>query len=143
MIYATLWCKSIHGAVHDREWGYCGPTGMPTRPELPLSPILDLIISITRRHHPPSCSSCPNSSFIRDRNFTMLLSSSNQSEPVHLTALPAEVLHHILQWLNPADLAALPLVCHMLHAFVNSNQALCREIYLNSLVGFFLFKSSK
>ncbi|KAF4975139.1 hypothetical protein FZEAL_8038 [Fusarium zealandicum] len=54
-------------------------------------------------------------------------------EPVLLTALPAEILHHILQWLAPADLISLPRVCSALHVFVKSNRKLYRDVYLNTL----------
>lgn len=58
-----------------------------------------------------------------------------ERETPHLTTLPPEILHSTFQWLYPADLIALPRVCRMLHAFVQGNQPLCRQIYLNSLVG--------
>ncbi|KAF5004515.1 hypothetical protein FDECE_8999 [Fusarium decemcellulare] len=50
-----------------------------------------------------------------------------------LTALPAEILHHILRWLAPADLFSLPRVSSALNAFTKGNRKLYRDVYLNTL----------
>ncbi|RFU77840.1 f-box domain-containing [Trichoderma arundinaceum] len=50
----------------------------------------------------------------------------------HLTTLPNEILHNILQWLPPRDLGSLPRVCRALRNFVNENQKLCQDIYLHN-----------
>ncbi|KAI8679778.1 F-box domain-containing protein [Fusarium keratoplasticum] len=51
-----------------------------------------------------------------------------------LTLLPAEVLHHILQFLPPADLVLrVPCVCSALHAFIKGNRNLFRQVYLDVL----------
>lgn len=52
----------------------------------------------------------------------------------HLTTLPNEILHNILQWLSPRDLGSLPRVCRALHGFVTGNQKLCEDIYLHTFV---------
>lgn len=48
--------------------------------------------------------------------------------------LPTEILHHILQWVEPADLMRLPRVCSALKNITKSNK-LYRDVYLNQLVG--------
>jgi hypothetical protein len=53
---------------------------------------------------------------------------------VHLTLLPAEILHNILVFVDPADLGALPRTCRYLYGFVTGNAALCRDIYYRTLV---------
>ncbi|KAL7789066.1 hypothetical protein V8C37DRAFT_411418 [Trichoderma ceciliae] len=50
----------------------------------------------------------------------------------HLTTLPNEILHNILQWLTPRDLGSLPRVCRALRSFVNENHKLCQEVYLHN-----------
>ncbi|RSM18436.1 hypothetical protein CDV31_002761 [Fusarium ambrosium] len=51
-----------------------------------------------------------------------------------LTLLPAEVLHHILQFLPPTDLVLrVPLVCSNLHTFIKGNRNLFRQVYLGAL----------
>ncbi|KAF7543558.1 hypothetical protein G7Z17_g10638 [Cylindrodendrum hubeiense] len=50
-----------------------------------------------------------------------------------LTNLPSEVLHLVLQWLDPADIVILPRVCSLLYAFTKGNKALCRAVYLKHL----------
>ncbi|PTB80497.1 hypothetical protein M440DRAFT_1397867 [Trichoderma longibrachiatum ATCC 18648] len=50
----------------------------------------------------------------------------------HLTTLPNEILHNILQWMSPRDLGSLPRVCRALHGFVKGNQKLCEDIYLHN-----------
>ncbi|KAL7937961.1 hypothetical protein V8C35DRAFT_290407 [Trichoderma chlorosporum] len=49
----------------------------------------------------------------------------------HLTALPNEILHNILQWMAPRDLGSLPRVCRALDSFVKDNQKLCEDIYMH------------
>lgn len=56
------------------------------------------------------------------------------TETSHLTALPAEILHNILQWIYPADLVVLPRVCRLLYEYVKGNQTLYRAVYLETLV---------
>ncbi|CAG7560205.1 unnamed protein product [Fusarium equiseti] len=46
--------------------------------------------------------------------------------------LPTEILHHILQWVEPADLMRLPRVCSAFKSITNSNK-LYRDVYLNQL----------
>lgn len=52
----------------------------------------------------------------------------------HILLLPTEMLHHILSYVNPEDLGALPLTCKGLNSFVKANKALYRDIYLRHLV---------
>jgi hypothetical protein len=62
---------------------------------------------------------------------------ADSSEPaaiIHLTLLPAEILHGIFSWLEPKDLASLPLCCRFFNSYVKGNHRLCRDIYLNHLV---------
>ena len=51
-----------------------------------------------------------------------------------LISLPAEILHHILQWTLPADLVSLPRVSRAIHSFIQGNQKLHQDVYLNYLV---------
>ncbi|KAH6979517.1 hypothetical protein EDB82DRAFT_449350 [Fusarium venenatum] len=46
--------------------------------------------------------------------------------------LPTEILHHILQWVEPADLMRLPRVCSAFKNITNSKK-LYRDVYLNQL----------
>ncbi|KAK0630645.1 hypothetical protein B0T17DRAFT_489098 [Bombardia bombarda] len=52
---------------------------------------------------------------------------------VLLTLLPPEIVHNILSWIRPEDLAAVPRTCRYLHSLVKGNNALCRDIYRNTL----------
>jgi len=52
----------------------------------------------------------------------------------HITQLPAEILHNILGFVEPADLGRLLLTCRYLYGFVDGNSALCRDIYHRTLV---------
>lgn len=66
----------------------------------------------------------------------------------NLTNLPPEILHHILQWLQPADLiVTLPRVCRSLNAFTKGNRNLYRANYLHNLVSccifFYFFQTLK
>jgi hypothetical protein len=47
--------------------------------------------------------------------------------------LPTEILHHILQWVEPADLMRLPRVCSAFKNITNSKK-LYRDVYLNQMV---------
>jgi hypothetical protein len=60
--------------------------------------------------------------------------ASDAGEMIHITQLPAEILHHIFRWLEPTDLATLPRTCHFINEYVKGNQRLCHDIYLNVLV---------
>lgn len=51
-----------------------------------------------------------------------------------LVSLPPEIVHHIVQWLTPAELVELPLVCRALSGFVRGNSKLHQDVYLNYLV---------
>lgn len=50
-----------------------------------------------------------------------------------LTGLPHEILHNILQWVEPVDLARLSRTCHILHRFISENRALFKDILLQRL----------
>ncbi|VUC25352.1 unnamed protein product [Clonostachys rosea] len=52
------------------------------------------------------------------------------AETAYLIGLPPEILHHILIWLDPADLAPVSKVCQFLYKVVKGNQKLCQDIYL-------------
>ncbi|KAJ9149030.1 F-box domain-containing protein [Pleurostoma richardsiae] len=52
---------------------------------------------------------------------------------VLLTQLPPEILHHVLSYVAPEDLARLAYVCRDIYYFVTANSALHQAIYLNSL----------
>ncbi|KAF5017448.1 hypothetical protein F66182_10618 [Fusarium sp. NRRL 66182] len=56
-----------------------------------------------------------------------------QAESLLLTALPAEILHHILRWTEPADLIQLHRVSSALNNFIKTNRKLHRDVYMNSL----------
>ncbi|CVK99982.1 uncharacterized protein FMAN_02652 [Fusarium mangiferae] len=47
--------------------------------------------------------------------------------------LPAEILHHILQWIAPADLVILPRVSKGFYTVVKTNHKLYRDVYMNTL----------
>ncbi|KAM5348214.1 hypothetical protein ACJ41O_008038 [Fusarium nematophilum] len=69
---------------------------------------------------------------MRRRRDNLLLAVC-EHESMLLTALPAEILHHILQWLTPTDLITLPRVCSALNTFTKGNRKLHHDVYLNSL----------
>ncbi|TDZ65108.1 hypothetical protein CTRI78_v003629 [Colletotrichum trifolii] len=52
---------------------------------------------------------------------------------LHLSLLPAEILHHIFSGLEPRDLGRLPRTCRFLNSYVKGNQALYKDVYLNAL----------
>jgi len=60
--------------------------------------------------------------------------TSTPVDMLHLNLLPAEILHNILRFVDPRDLATLPRVCRYLHGYVQGNQRLCRDIYLHHMV---------
>ncbi|EMT60384.1 hypothetical protein FOC4_g10011653 [Fusarium odoratissimum] len=52
---------------------------------------------------------------------------------VPILQLPAEILHHILQWIAPADLIILPRVCKAFQTVTKVNHKLYRDVYMNTL----------
>ncbi|ATY60361.1 F-box domain-containing [Cordyceps militaris] len=51
-----------------------------------------------------------------------------------LTALPAELLHHIFAFLDPRDLGAgVPRVCRAFNDYIKGNWKLFQDVYLNHL----------
>ncbi|OLN95555.1 hypothetical protein CCHL11_04910 [Colletotrichum chlorophyti] len=52
---------------------------------------------------------------------------------LHITMLPAEILHHVFSGLEPRDLGRLPRTCRFLYNYVKDNQRLSKDVYLNSL----------
>ncbi|KAH6856798.1 hypothetical protein B0I37DRAFT_403282 [Chaetomium sp. MPI-CAGE-AT-0009] len=50
-----------------------------------------------------------------------------------LAHLPPEILHNILTYVDPEDLAWLPLTCRLFNNFIKGNNPLCRAIYLRIL----------
>jgi hypothetical protein len=61
-----------------------------------------------------------------------IMDSLNAVAPI--LQLPAEILHHILQWIAPADLVILPRVCKAFHTVTKVNHKLYRDVYMNTLV---------
>jgi hypothetical protein len=55
----------------------------------------------------------------------------------YLCELPPEVLHNIIQDVDPKDLAALSQCCKKLAGFITDNQSLFRDVYLAKLVSWF------
>ncbi|KAK8090995.1 hypothetical protein PG994_000500 [Apiospora phragmitis] len=49
---------------------------------------------------------------------------------VSLTELPPEVIHNVLQYVDPRDLAFVPRVCQTLHHSVRGNSMLFKHVYL-------------
>lgn len=49
---------------------------------------------------------------------------------VSLTDLPPEVIHNVLQYIDPSDLAFVPRVCQALHHSVRGNAMLFKHVYL-------------
>ncbi|KAK8079755.1 f-box-like domain-containing protein [Apiospora hydei] len=49
---------------------------------------------------------------------------------VSLTELPPEVIHNVLQYVDPSDLAFVPRVCHTLRNSVRGNSMLFKHVYL-------------
>jgi hypothetical protein len=60
------------------------------------------------------------------------MDAPNAATPI--LQLPAEILHHILQWIAPADLVVLPRVCTAFRTVTKGNHKLCRDVYMNTLV---------
>ncbi|KAK3353512.1 hypothetical protein B0T25DRAFT_456234 [Lasiosphaeria hispida] len=50
-----------------------------------------------------------------------------------LIQLPPEIIHNILTFVDPEDLAVLPKICRFLYSYVTGNAALCRDIYYQTL----------
>lgn len=50
-----------------------------------------------------------------------------------LTDLPPEIIHHVLGYVDPPDLAWIPRTCKTFYHAVHANTPLFREIYLNHL----------
>ncbi|ROT40198.1 hypothetical protein SODALDRAFT_329873 [Sodiomyces alkalinus F11] len=55
------------------------------------------------------------------------------SETTCLTLLPAEILHNILQWVDPRDLGRLPRVSRFMRDYIRSNRKLWKDAYLYNL----------
>lgn len=51
-----------------------------------------------------------------------------------ISTLPAEVLHLILQCLDPSDLAAINGTCQDLSNYLQDNELLYKELYLSNWV---------
>ncbi|QGI77569.1 hypothetical protein CEK25_004298 [Fusarium fujikuroi] len=66
-----------------------------------------------------------------NRNITLTMDAPNAATPI--LQLPAEILHHILQWIAPADLIILPRVSKGFYAVVKTNHKLYRDVYMNTL----------
>lgn len=49
---------------------------------------------------------------------------------VSLTELPPEVIHNVLQYVDPSDLAFVPRVCQSLNNTVRDNAMLFKHVYL-------------
>ncbi|KAK5657733.1 hypothetical protein OQA88_2806 [Cercophora sp. LCS_1] len=52
---------------------------------------------------------------------------------VLLTQLPPELIHNILTFVDPEDLATVPRTCRSLYNFVSKNGTLCRDIFTRVL----------
>lgn len=50
-----------------------------------------------------------------------------------LTDLPPEIVHHILGYVDPQDLAWIPYTCKRLYHAIRANRPLFKQIYLNHL----------
>ncbi|KAI0470164.1 hypothetical protein F4859DRAFT_122402 [Xylaria cf. heliscus] len=50
-----------------------------------------------------------------------------------LTDLPPEIVHHILGYVDPQDLAWIPRICKSLYHAISANTPLFKQIYLNHL----------
>ncbi|KAI0447811.1 hypothetical protein F4803DRAFT_183664 [Xylaria telfairii] len=50
-----------------------------------------------------------------------------------LTDLPPEIVHHILGYVDPQDLAWIPRTCKSLYHAIRANRPLFKQIYLNHL----------
>jgi hypothetical protein len=54
-----------------------------------------------------------------------------------LTHLPPEILHAILGYVDPEDLARISVTCRCLSNFISGNNALCRAVYMRIMVQLF------
>lgn len=57
-------------------------------------------------------------------------SPRDPADALHLTRLPAEILHHILMWLDFGSVVPAMHVCRLFYNTIKGNQSLCRDIYL-------------
>jgi hypothetical protein len=64
------------------------------------------------------------------------MDQNNATQPI--LQLPAEILHHILQWISPADLVVLPRVCSAFNRVTKVNKKLYRDVYTNTMVSGFI-----
>lgn len=51
-----------------------------------------------------------------------------------LISLPPEIVHNILKYVNPIDLARLSSTCRMLHRSISQDRLLYKEVYCQHLV---------
>lgn len=63
------------------------------------------------------------------------MDQNNATQPI--LQLPAEILHHILQWITPADLVVLPRVCSAFNRVTKVNKKLYQDVYTNTMVSGF------
>ncbi|KAI9746333.1 MAG: hypothetical protein M1818_000045 [Claussenomyces sp. TS43310] len=68
-------------------------------------------------------------------NLTLINVTHDAGSMASLLTLPHEILHNILKWVGPIDLARLSCSCHALHSFISSNRSLFKEIVLQKLDG--------
>ncbi|SPJ85489.1 uncharacterized protein FTOL_11270 [Fusarium torulosum] len=59
------------------------------------------------------------------------MDQNNATQPI--LQLPAEILHHILQWITPADLVVLPRVCSAFNRVTRVNKKLYQDVYTNTM----------
>jgi hypothetical protein len=63
------------------------------------------------------------------------MDQNNATQPI--LQLPVEILHHILQWITPADLVILPRVCSAFNRVTKANKKLYQDVYTNTMVSGF------
>jgi hypothetical protein len=51
-----------------------------------------------------------------------------------LICLPPEIVHNILKYVNPVDLARIAETCRMLHRSIAQDRLLCKEVWCVCLV---------
>ena len=54
-----------------------------------------------------------------------------ESEMVLLTELPPEIVHHVLGYVDPPDLAWIPRICKSFYYTIKGNASLFKDVYLN------------
>jgi F-box domain len=59
-----------------------------------------------------------------------------------LICLPPEIVHNILKYVNPIDLARVSKTCRILHRSIAQDRLLCKELYCRLLVGLSLVVES-